>query len=372
MSEFTPQDYLNKLKSDMKISKDVSHELIIDRDGETTVFDRSNLGKKPVVYFKQCRGCEFTIGHRASVVKVLIEDCHDCVIRLDGSIKTNVVEIWKCTNTVVHINTDVFTLQVDLCDGLTLSFEHKKQLSSIIEAGMRNFAIEFKDSEDFNFHSGFDVLEAKYPGINDQTDQFITRWVDKEILTEEIIRLPNGYPTTEREKQIFDEQKDKNDAATLEYLENFLTTAGPSLGLSEAELIAKSVEGRATEQELVEIQSQANMKKMRGNKFYSKGNYEQALALYSEGLEIDPENAVLYSNRSATNYNLGNIEAALEDANKCIEVDGDFMKGYLRKGEALVKLEQWEDAKNALKEAYDLDPENEKVNALLEQANSNL
>jgi hypothetical protein len=46
------------------------------------------------------------------------------------------------------------------------------------------------------------------PGLlaDDKTTQFTTRLVDGEVLTEEVIRLANDYPTTVREKAIHDKE----------------------------------------------------------------------------------------------------------------------------------------------------------------------
>ena len=42
-------------------------------------------------------------------------------------------------------------------------------------------------------------------------DQFIVRYVKGKLLQELIVRLPNGFPTTDREADAFDAEKEKND-----------------------------------------------------------------------------------------------------------------------------------------------------------------
>jgi len=150
-----------------------------------------------------------------TIVKVLIEDCHDCVIDLNGPIITSVVEVWRCNNCTINCDTEIFTLQVDLCNNLTLNYAHKIHLGSVVQAGIRGFRINFKDYEELSFDSGYDLLRLdpqfanNDPPINDKTDQFITRFVDGKLLTELILRDSNGFHTTEREKDQFEELKEK-------------------------------------------------------------------------------------------------------------------------------------------------------------------
>ena len=56
---------------------------------------------------------------------------------------------------------------------------------------------------------------------------------------------------------------------------------------------------------------------------------------FSQAIEIEPSNHVLYSNRSGAYASLKNYEKALEDANKTTELKPDFVKGWGRKGSAL-------------------------------------
>lgn len=53
---------------------------------------------------------------------------------------------------------------------------------------------------------------------------------------------------------------------------------------------------------------------------------------------------MLYSNRSASKTSQQDYAGALEDAEKAIEIDAAFAKGYARKGAALHGLKRYEDA----------------------------
>lgn len=73
---------------------------------------------------------------------------------------------------------------------------------------------------------------------------------------------------------------------------------------------------------------------------------------------MDPSNAVLYSNRSASEASLGLWESALEDSEKAIELRPDWSKGYSRRGTALNGLGMYEEALGAFDRGLELEPSN--------------
>lgn len=89
------------------------------------------------------------------------------------------------------------------------------------------------------------------------------------------------------------------------------------------------------------------------------GNFEVAIANYSNALELDPQNHVLLSNRSAANLKASNKSKALADAKACIAENPSFAKGYSRLGAAQQSLGRWKDAQESYQHILDnLDPEN--------------
>lgn len=55
---------------------------------------------------------------------------------------------------------------------------------------------------------------------------------------------------------------------------------------------------------------------------------------FTQAIAIDPQNHVLYSNRSAVYAAQSEYQKALEDAEKSISIKPDWAKGQLRKGAA--------------------------------------
>ena len=77
--------------------------------------------------------------------------------------------------------------------------------------------------------------------------------------------------------------------------------------------------------------SSANDMKLKGNECLTKKDFEGAVEWYSKGIQIDPNNHILYSNRSAAYLSMNNFISALEDAEKCIALNPSWDKGYSRK-----------------------------------------
>ncbi len=84
--------------------------------------------------------------------------------------------------------------------------------------------------------------------------------------------------------------------------------------------------------------------KKQGNGAFKSKNFEQAIELYTQAIELDPTDHVFYSNRSGCYTSLKKYEEAIQDGNKCIELKADWFKGYNRKAQALETQKKWKEA----------------------------
>ncbi|KAK8949135.1 hypothetical protein KSP39_PZI005043 [Platanthera zijinensis] len=117
----------------------------------------------------------------------------------------------------------------------------------------------------------------------------------------------------------------------------------------------------------------------RGNQAFREKRFEEAISCYSKAQLSKPGDPVILSNRSAAFWRISQLlrerpatasenqplngldptthaELALKDADKVISIQGDSAKPYLLKAKALISLERYEEAREALLTALQIDP----------------
>eukprot|EP01034_Spumella_vulgaris_P031035 gene31035-38358_t len=96
--------------------------------------------------------------------------------------------------------------------------------------------------------------------------------------------------------------------------------------------------------------------KNKGNDFYKIKSYREAIAAYTQAIELDPQNAALYTNRAAASLMLAMYKETVADCDLAIGIDGNNAKAYFRKVTALKALGRLQPAIDALKTGLALDP----------------
>jgi len=94
--------------------------------------------------------------------------------------------------------------------------------------------------------------------------------------------------------------------------------------------------------------------KEKGNKYFFNSEYDKAVQCYTEAINLQPQNHLLYSNRSASFNKLKLYQKALDDATQCIKLAPEFARGYLRKASACNGLEKYGEAISAAEKGYKL------------------
>ncbi|KPP62546.1 hypothetical protein Z043_119264 [Scleropages formosus] len=67
-------------------------------------------------------------------------------------------------------------------------------------------------------------------------------------------------------------------------------------------------------------------------------DYDNAIKYYSEALELNPDNAIYYSNRSLAYLRTECYGYALADATRALEIDKNYVKGYYRRATSNMAL----------------------------------
>jgi len=343
------------------------HELT-GLDGATVVVVQSDLPDKPVLAIKGNRKSTFEL--RCQVIKILVQGCTDCVIRFprECKITTGTVEVWECDRVTLAAEIRLDTVQLDISGKLAVELPGVAQLGQIVQAGVAEVALTFPaDSSDAGRSKVLDyaALAALAPGLSadDRTTQFTTRWVDGEVLTEEVIRLANDFPTTAREKAKHDKDILAKEAALRQMAEQVLGGAGSGLDQAEAaELRSKVEETQATHAQELEVgtglEARVEFKRKLGNEQFGLKDYQQAAVHYTDALSLKDDNAPIYANRAMCWLKLAQAEKALADCDKCLELDPKYVKAHFRRGVALLELDRFVDACKAFRTTLDLDPKN--------------
>jgi hypothetical protein len=193
---------MKEIQSFLPLKEQEAH-FLLGQNGQTQTLNK--IKERATVYIKACKDCVYSID--VTCARVLIEDCEGCTITLDAKITSNVVETWKCTDLNLHVNTLVSTLQLDLCKNLNIQFKRIEDFYSIVWAGIYGMNISFLNAMEHSVKTGFDEMKVIYPDVNDRTSQFITRWNQGKLQTEQLLRLTNGYPTTAAEKEIHEKNQ---------------------------------------------------------------------------------------------------------------------------------------------------------------------
>jgi stress-induced-phosphoprotein 1 len=100
---------------------------------------------------------------------------------------------------------------------------------------------------------------------------------------------------------------------------------------AEAERVRKEEEERylsmsPEEKELETRRKQAEEAKAKGNEEFKKKNWEEAIKLYSQAIDLNPKELTFYLNRAGAYHEVKNYEKTIEDCNFVLENTFDFQK----------------------------------------------
>jgi STIP1 family protein 1 len=80
----------------------------------------------------------------------------------------------------------------------------------------------------------------------------------------------------------------------------------------------------------------AEQLKQKGNDHFRKGEYDSAVALYSQAIQKDSRNPLLFTNRANARLKLGLWHDVIDDCLKSIDILRENMKGYYFLGQYIL------------------------------------
>ncbi|KAI1882235.1 hypothetical protein AGOR_G00248600 [Albula goreensis] len=105
-------------------------------------------------------------------------------------------------------------------------------------------------------------------------------------------------------------------------------------------------------------QDRALAEKEKGNQLFKEGKYDDAIECYTRGMNADPYNPILPTNRATCFFRLKKYAVAESDCNLAIALDRNYIKAYVRRGAARFALQNLESALEDYEMVLTLDPEN--------------
>lgn len=180
---------------------------VLNRKGEVLTLVEDTYKPQVTLYFKNCHDCNYVVDSMCT--KIMIESCKNTKFTFNKKIVTSVVEVYKCDDTALHVNTAIGTLQLDVCKKLHIDVSSTDHFKHLYWTAVHDLTVSFADNEELKLNTGFHKMKAVYPHLDENIDQFITRILHGKLQTEQLVRLQNGFPTTEREAREFDRRQEE-------------------------------------------------------------------------------------------------------------------------------------------------------------------
>jgi tetratricopeptide (TPR) repeat protein len=110
--------------------------------------------------------------------------------------------------------------------------------------------------------------------------------------------------------------------------------------------------------------------KKQGNAYFQFKCYSQATLMYSDAIDLQPHNEVLFCNRAMAYLKQDMPELALKDAEMSLSINAtvDNIKAYWRKAQALLDMKRYTEADEAASAGLELHGRNPHLNKVRKQA----
>jgi len=173
------------------------------------VADVDDIKVNNTLVFSGCTDCTYTI--TKTCTKVFIQGCENFKLVCNERIMTQTLEVYKSNKVTVEVNNyAIRTFQSDIVDGLDIIYKTRALFDYVFWAGTQDLSIRFKDNDKINFKTGYDVMNVRDKSLVFERTQFKSQFVVDKLITEKVVRLNNGFPTTARENDAFERRQEEN------------------------------------------------------------------------------------------------------------------------------------------------------------------
>jgi len=113
--------------------------------------------------------------------------------------------------------------------------------------------------------------------------------------------------------------------------------------------------GDVTKTPTEEEEDQASDIRAKAAKAYSEQNFDQAISLYTDAIQLNPTNALFYAKRGQAFLKLNKPNACIRDCDRALELNCDSAAAYKFRGRAHRLLGNWESSVKDLRQACKID-----------------
>ena len=132
-----------------------------------------------------------------------------------------------------------------------------------------------------------------------------------------------------------------------------------NMSLEEAlEVFERMQELKSTDPQMDTKKIQAVYEKEAGNLWFKRGEYDKAIARYTEGMSLDPSNAMLPANRAMALLKKHRYAEAEADCTLALSIHSTYVKAYQRRALARFGLGKYDLAIEDYEQILKLEPSN--------------